>query len=147
MENSPKIIAVDFDGTLAESAWPDIGRPIQSVIDALKAEQAAGCRTILWTSRCGDRLEAAVAWCAEQGIQLDAVNENLPEVLAFYGSDCRKVFADEYWDDRARRMPEAETQAPGGASQISGLLAADKAEFDAIFSAQRRASNITKEGY
>ena len=37
----------------------------------------------------------------EQGIELDAVNESLPEWIDFFGSDCRKVGANEYWDDRA----------------------------------------------
>jgi hypothetical protein len=26
-------------------------------------------------------------------------------MVEFFGEDTRKVFADEYWDDRARRMP------------------------------------------
>jgi len=103
---NPKIIAVDFDGTLAENAWPGIGAPIQDTIDALKAEQAAGCVTILWTNRTGERLAEAVAWCAAQGIRLDYINENTPGMIEFFGGDCRKVFANEYWDDRAVRMPE-----------------------------------------
>ena len=106
MNDRPKIIAVDFDGTLAADAWPDIGAPIQSVIDALKVEQAARCKTVLWTNRTGEKLEAAVAWCAAQGIALDAVNENLPHMIEFFGGDTRKIFANEYWDDRARLMPE-----------------------------------------
>ena len=32
----------------------------------------------------------------------DSVNDNIPEKIAMYGGDTRKVFADEYWDDRAR---------------------------------------------
>jgi hypothetical protein len=103
---NPKIIAVDFDGTLAENAWPGIGAPIQSTIEALKAEQAAGCITILWTNRTGDRLDGAAAWCEAQGIHLDYINENTPGMIDFFGGDCRKVFANEYWDDRARQMPE-----------------------------------------
>jgi hypothetical protein len=103
---NPKIIAVDFDGCLVKDAWPGIGAPIQSTIDALKAEQAAGCATILWTNRTGERLAEAVAWCEAQGIHLDYVNENTPGVIEFFGGDCRKVFANEYWDDRAVRVPE-----------------------------------------
>ena len=118
---NPKIIAVDFDGTLAENAWPGIGAPIQDTIDALKAEQAAGCVTILWTNRTGERLAEAVAWCAAQGIHLDYINENTPGMIEFFGGDCRKVFANEYWDDRAVRVPERTCQvvvdepySPGG---------------------------------
>ena len=101
----PKIIAVDFDGTLAENAWPGIGLPIYSTIVALFKEQSMGAKVILWTNRTGERLDEAVVWCKEMGIVLDAVNENLPEMVEFFGGDCRKVFANEYWDDRAVVMP------------------------------------------
>ena len=38
----------------------------------------------------------------EEGIEFDAVNENLPEVLEAWGfEDTRKIFAHQYWDDSA----------------------------------------------
>ena len=40
-------------------------------------------------------------WCAARGIAFDAVNENLPEIVERFGGDTRKVFADEYLDDKA----------------------------------------------
>jgi hypothetical protein len=107
-----KIIAVDFDGCLAEDCFPDIGPPIGETILALKAEQAQGARVILWTCRSGERLRAAVNWCRKHGIRLDAVNANLPELLALYGKDSRKIWATEYWDDRARRMPPTNANNP-----------------------------------
>lgn len=97
-----KIIAVDFDGTLCEDAWPEIGAEKPLMIAALKLEKKAGNTLILWTCRCGEKLEEAVAWCRERGIEFDAVNENLPERVALYGSESRKISADEYWDDKAR---------------------------------------------
>jgi hypothetical protein len=100
-----KIIAVDFDGCLVENEYPNIGEPIQKTVDALKAEQAAGARLILWTCRREAYLSLALAWCESHGIHLDAVNENLPEMIQFFGGDTRKIFANEYWDDRAVRMP------------------------------------------
>ncbi len=33
------IIAVDFDGTLCENAFPAIGKPKQNVIDYIKKQQ------------------------------------------------------------------------------------------------------------
>lgn len=47
----------------------------------------------------------AVEWCEAHGIHLDAVNENLPDVIASFGGDTRKIFANEYWDDRAVKKP------------------------------------------
>lgn len=95
------IIAVDFDGTLCESAWPKIGEPNTEIIEELKWRKARGDKVILWTCRVGSMLEDAVAWCREMGIEFDAVNENLPEMIAQYGNNCRKVYADEYWDDKS----------------------------------------------
>ena len=104
--NNAKIIAVDFDGTLVENKWPEIGAPIEKNIAKVKAEQEAGAKIILWTNRVGEPLEKALAFCEAQGIHLDAVNKNLPEIIKAFGTDCRKIFANEYWDDRAVLMSE-----------------------------------------
>lgn len=105
------IIAVDFDGTLCVNRWPDIGPPRESVVKYVRQQQRDGARLILWTNRRDERLEEAVAWCREQGITFDAVNENLPEIVERFGGDCRKVFADVYLDDRAMRPEEAERRS------------------------------------
>jgi len=95
------IIAVDFDGTLCENKYPEIGKPNKKVISELKARKENGDRIILWTCRTGNKLKAAVRWCEKRGLVFDRVNENLPEIIEKYGEDCRKITATEYWDDRA----------------------------------------------
>ena len=99
------IIAVDFDGCLCQNAWPEIGEAREDVISALLERQRRGAKIILWTCRVGERLDAAVQWCVEHGIAFDAVNANLPVNIAAFGNDCRKIYADEYWDDKAVSMP------------------------------------------
>ena len=74
-----KVIATDFDGTLCENKWPDIGEPNEEIIHYLKEQQAAGAKIILWTCRVGERLEEAVRWCCDRGLIFDAVNENIPD--------------------------------------------------------------------
>ena len=101
------IIAVDFDGTLCENAWPGIGETKWNTVQALIAAQAAGARLILWTNRVGARLREAVEWCRQRELEFDAVNENLPEILAAFTTDCRKVYADIYLDDRAAQPSAA----------------------------------------
>lgn len=96
-----KIIAVDFDGTLCENKFPDIGPPRLDVIQKLLEEQRAGARVILWTCRRGVELLAAIYWSLDHGLAFDGVNENLPEIIAEFGGDTRKIYADEYWDDKA----------------------------------------------
>ena len=94
------IIAVDFDGTLCENKWPDIGEANQELITDLIERQNEGDKIVLWTCRSGDKLVDAILWCHAAGLEFDAVNENLPEMIAEFGEDCRKIFAHEYIDDR-----------------------------------------------
>jgi len=101
------IIAVDFDGTLCENEWPGIGATKWETVQALIAARAAGARLILWTNRVGARLREAVEWARNRELEFDAVNENLPEVLAAFTTDCRKVYADIYLDDRAAQPSAA----------------------------------------
>lgn len=100
MELSNKIIAVDFDNTLCYSNWPDLGEPNIPLIKYLKQQKSLGNKIILWTCRVGKPLEDATAWCERQGLTFDAVNDNLPEVIAFYGTNSRKITCDIYIDDR-----------------------------------------------
>jgi len=95
-----KVIAVDFDGTLCENKWPEIGEPNKELIGYLQKRQAAGDKLILWTCRVGELLEQAVKFCYDQGLIFDAVNENLPETLEWMNGDSRKIWANEYIDDR-----------------------------------------------
>lgn len=97
------IIAVDFDGTLIEgNTWPDVdGRPCEELIKHLIKERERGNKVILYTCRNGEHLDTAVEYCKEYGLEFDAVNENLPELIEAYGSDTRKISADIYIDDHA----------------------------------------------
>ena len=99
------IIAVDFDGTLCENAWPGIGAAKDAVMEYVLRQKSTGAKVILWTCRRDERLEEALAWCAARGLAFDAVNENLPEIVAAFGGDCRKVYADEYLDDKMKALP------------------------------------------
>lgn len=110
-----KTIAVDFDGTLCENKFPDIGAPKPLVIKYIKRQQAKGAHIILDTCReNGTRralLDEALQFCAEQGIKIYAVNENpdnpFPEEYGT-GYDGRKVFADIYIDDKAINVSDIE---------------------------------------
>lgn len=95
------IYAVDFDGTLCENKWPEIGEPnIELIGYLIMMRKTVGAKIILWTCRTGEMLDNAVAWCSEQGLEFDAVNRNLPDVIEAFGDDTRKIFANMYIDDR-----------------------------------------------
>ncbi len=89
-----KIIAVDFDGILIEEGkWPGIGATNEEVLNYCKDEQAKGARV-------DEPLETAIKWCEKHGLRLDAVNDNLSESVEFFGTNTRKIYADEFIDDR-----------------------------------------------
>lgn len=98
--NRSKIIAIDFDGTLVQDRYPEIGKINASVFEAILEEKKNGCQIVLWTCRSGEDLNKAVAFCKENGLIFDGINENLPNVISWMNHDSRKIFADEYWDDR-----------------------------------------------
>lgn len=93
------IIAVDFDGTIVDDAYPKIGKTRLFAFETLKRLQEDGHRLILWTYRSGLRLEEAVKFCNDNGIQFYAVNKSFPEEQFDY-SKSRKIYADLYIDDR-----------------------------------------------
>lgn len=102
-------IAVDFDGTLVTDCYPDIGIPKEEIVQGIKEHQASGDKIILWTCRTGNALIEAVDYCRwDLGIEFDAINDNLPEMIEKHGANCRKVFADEYWDDKSIPILESD---------------------------------------
>lgn len=100
-ENEKKIIAVDFDGTLSLGEWPNNGPANTELIGFLKERRKGGDKLILWTCREGNALQEAVKWCAKEGLEFDAINDNIPEMIELYGTNSRKVSCDYYIDDKA----------------------------------------------
>ena len=93
------VIAIDFDGTIVEDAYPKIGKPRIFAFETMKRLQQDGHRLILWTYRSGSKLEDAVKFCESNGIKFYAVNQSFPEEK-FNNKVSRKIYADIYIDDR-----------------------------------------------
>ena len=93
------LIAVDFDGTIVEDAYPKVGTPKIFAFETLKRLEEDGHRLILWTYRSGKHLKDAVDFCKENGIDFYAVNNSYPEEV-FEGKISRKINADYFVDDR-----------------------------------------------
>ena len=98
-KQSKKIYSFDFDGTLCTNKFPDIGEPIESVVELAKQLKREGNYIILNTMREGTRLEEAIEWCRNKGLVFDAVNDNLPHMKDFFKNNPRKIFANYYIDD------------------------------------------------
>lgn len=95
-----KIIAIDFDGTIVEDKYPGIGKALPFAFDVMKRMQDEGHRLILWTYRCGSKLEEAVEFCKKNGIEFYAVNKSFPEENFSEEKASRKIMADIFIDDR-----------------------------------------------
>ncbi|RNC64739.1 BT0820 family HAD-type phosphatase [Proteiniphilum sp. X52] len=95
------IIAIDFDGTIVEHAYPDIGKPIPFAIETLLQMQKDGHKLILWTVRKGRLLQEAIDYCAQRKLYFYAENENYRGENKELGEEVsRKLAVDMFIDDR-----------------------------------------------
>ena len=134
-ERQPLIIAVDFDGTICEDGYPGIGKPHIFAFETLKRMQEDGHRLILWTYRHGKKLQDAVEFCRENGIEflelpiaLDAVTLvvskdnnwlqrlSLEELATLWHSSSEKTIT--HWNQLNSNFPEEPVKlyAPGSDS-------------------------------
>ncbi len=94
-------IAVDFDGTIVEHRYPEIGEERPFAVQTLRMLIADHHRLILWSVREGKLLDDAVEWCRQRGIEFYAVNRDYPEETEsgneYYS---RKLKADIFIDDK-----------------------------------------------
>lgn len=93
-------IAVDFDGTIVEHAYPKIGKEIPFATETLRMLIKDRHELILWSVREGRLLDEAVAWCREHGVEFYAVNRDYPEEKEGMRHFSRKLKADLFIDDR-----------------------------------------------
>lgn len=93
-------IAVDFDGTIVEHRYPEIGKEMMFAFETLRALQKQRHQLILWTYRTGKELDEAVEYCRRNGIEFYAVNKSYPEEEFDEANMSRKIEADLFIDDR-----------------------------------------------
>jgi hypothetical protein len=96
------VIAVDFDGTIVEHEFPDIGPLKQGAVDALKAFKKAGHQIVIWTCRKGEEERQLRSFLKEKKIPFDTVNTPVPG----FDLGTRKIYADIYIDDKGLRFQE-----------------------------------------
>lgn len=94
-------IAVDFDGTIVEHKYPEIGKEIPFATATLKMLINDHHKLILWSVREGKLLEEAVEWCRAHGVEFYAINKDYPEEEVEKSKHfSRKIKADVWIDDR-----------------------------------------------
>ncbi len=99
-------ICLDFDGTVVDHRYPEIGEPVPKALDWLRKLQLSGARIILWTMRSdsaeGPLLTHAVSYLKENGIHLYGINRN-PDQDEWTTSP--KAYGHVYVDDSAVGCP------------------------------------------
>lgn len=111
------IIAVDFDGTIVEHRFPEIGLAVPGAFGWMQTFQSLGAKLILWTMRSDHRseihspeghkadrsyLDEAIQFCRGNGVEFWSHNEN-PEQGSWTKSP--KAYAQIYIDDAAFGCP------------------------------------------
>ena len=95
------VIAVDFDGTIVEHRYPEIGKELPFATETLRMLIKERHKLILWSVREGKLLEDAVNWCRERGVEFYAINKDFPEENVELNKHfSRKLKADLFIDDR-----------------------------------------------
>jgi ribonucleotide monophosphatase NagD (HAD superfamily) len=96
------IIAVDFDGTLVEHRYPEIGVLKTGALEAMKAFKKDGHKIVIWTCRAGKEEMAVRQFLIQNDIPFDSINTPAP------GTDLgtRKIYADVYIDDKGIRFED-----------------------------------------
>ena len=99
-------IGLDFDGTVVDHRYPEIGEPVPGAIKWLKRFQRSRARIILFTMRSNSRdtgyLTEAVLYLEKNGIRLFGVNRN-PDQDEWTTSP--KAYAHIYIDDSGFGCP------------------------------------------
>lgn len=95
-------ICVDFDGTMVDHKYPQIGEPVPGAISWCKIFQSKGIGLILWTMRSDEPLAEAVQYMNDAGIDLYGVNDNPTQKM---WTNSRKVYSPMYIDDAAIGCP------------------------------------------
>lgn len=101
------IVCVDFDGTIVDHCFPEMGEPVPGAIKWLKRLNAYGVKIILFTMRSDSdmfktALTDAVEYLEQNGVVLFAVNKN-PNQTSWTTSP--KAYANLYIDDSAFGCP------------------------------------------
>jgi len=94
-------IAVDFDGTIVEHAYPKIGKEMPFATETLRQLIQDRHKLVLWTVREDALLQEAIDWCKERGVEFYAINRDYPEEEREKNNHfSRKLKVDLWIDDR-----------------------------------------------
>lgn len=95
-------IAVDFDGTVVDHRYPEVGQDVPDAVRVLKRLVEDKHKIILYTMRSRDSLKDAIKWFRDRGIHLYGIQFD-PGQTSWTSSN--KCYAQVYIDDAALGCP------------------------------------------
>lgn len=100
------IIAIDFDGTIVEDHFPEIGKMVDGAREVINRLYDEGYTIIIWTCRTKINKARAIEFLVRNGVKYHYFNESSVANLRIYDwVDTRKVYADLYIDDKGLMKP------------------------------------------
>jgi uncharacterized HAD superfamily protein len=94
------ILSIDFDGTICDLAYPEIGELKKDARKYITKLYEDGHYIIINTCRSGKFEGYAEEFLNNNVIPYNFINCNLPHMIEEYSGDCRKISADIYIDDK-----------------------------------------------
>ena len=94
------VIAIDFDGTICELKFPEVGEMRPMADFYIRKLYSEGHHIVINTCRSGKYEGMAEDFLKENNIPYHYINSNMPYLIEQYGQDCRKISADIYVDDK-----------------------------------------------
>lgn len=94
-------LSIDFDGTIVEDTYPDVGQVRPYAIRYLQALEGEGHVIIINSNREGKYKEDAIEFLKQNNIPFHYFNENDQRLIDKYSNDSRKIGADLYIDDKS----------------------------------------------
>jgi len=104
------IIAIDFDGTIVDHTFPDIGAPVPDAIKWMTIWKKIGATLFLWTMRSDETLDQAIKYLEDNQLEFSGYNKNEGQKW----TSSPKLYAHIYVDDAAFGCPLKENPRMGG---------------------------------
>jgi hypothetical protein len=97
------IIAIDFDGTIVDNIYPEIGKLKPMAKEIINKLYNDGHYIIIWTCRNNSHIEYDLLtdmkyFLEENDIKYHKINKNVDHIKS---GDTPKIYADIYIDDRS----------------------------------------------
>ena len=93
-----EIISIDFDGTIVDFAYPNVGKPKPNVVAVIQRLRSEGHKILIFTCRTSKKdIDAAKDMLDTYCIPYDGINENVPNAIF---PAYPKIHAHLYIDDR-----------------------------------------------